>query len=205
MGIGRRGSRLRVGPSARLCGRKNICIGNDVCVGGYCRLSTSRPSGSIHVGDRTFIHEFCIVKASGGRVHIGQDCSLNPHCLILGGEVTIGKEVRIAAYTAIIAVQHNSDRLDMPICRQGLTSKGITIADDVWIGVHATILDGVSVGRGAIVGAGAVVTEDVAPYAVVGGVPARLIRMRTASGRRYAPGQEEHLLAEAPKRGSLNP
>lgn len=61
---------------------------------------------------------------------------------------------------------------------EALDKGGIVVDDDVWIGYRATILDGVHIGQGAIVGAGAVVTKDVPPYAVVGGVPAKVIRFR---------------------------
>jgi acetyltransferase-like isoleucine patch superfamily enzyme len=61
---------------------------------------------------------------------------------------------------------------------QGNTAFGVVIEDDVWIGTGARILDGVTIGRGSVIGAGAVVTKGVAPYSVMGGVPAKLIRSR---------------------------
>jgi len=73
---------------------------------------------------------------------------------------------------------HNFDDLEMPINQQGETKKGISIADNVWIGAGCRILDGVKIGTGAIVASGAVVNKDVPDYAIVGGVPAKLIRMR---------------------------
>jgi len=65
---------------------------------------------------------------------------------------------------------------------QGRESRKVTIEDDVWVGHGAAILKGVTIGTGAVVGAGAVVTKDVPPYAVVGGVPARILRYRKANG-----------------------
>ncbi len=94
------------------------------------------------------------------------------------GGVKIGNYVRITAHTIIVAPQHIFKRRDIPICEQGIESKGIIIEDDVWIGAHCTILDGVKIGKGAIIAAGAVVTKDVAPYSTVGGVPAKLIKVR---------------------------
>jgi len=73
-------------------------------------------------------------------------------------------------------VDHVFDDPTRPILEQGLRAFGITIEDDAWIGAGAIILDGVRIGRGAVVGAGAVVTRDVAPHTVVAGVPARLVR-----------------------------
>ncbi len=80
---------------------------------------------------------------------------------------------------SLLAEQHVIDRVDIPMREQGTRRKGIIIEDDVWLGANCCVLDGVTVGRGAVVGAGAVVTKDVPPFAIVGGVPARIIRMRT--------------------------
>ncbi|NEQ84957.1 MAG: maltose O-acetyltransferase [Moorea sp. SIO2I5] len=72
-----------------------------------------------------------------------------------------------------------SDRLDIPMMEQGVYSKGpVVIGDDVWLGAGAIVLDGVRIGKGCIIGAGAVVTKDLPDYAVAIGVPARVIRMR---------------------------
>ena len=84
----------------------------------------------------------------------------------------------------ILGFNHNHARLDRPIHEQGLSSKGIRIGDDVWIGSGALLLDGVSVGSHCIVAAGAVVTRDVPDWAVVAGNPARVIRVE---GKRVNP------------------
>ncbi len=78
----------------------------------------------------------------------------------------------------VITRNHGHDRTDIPMTRQGYNNAPIVIEDDVWIGFRAVVLAGVTIGRGSIVGSGAVVTKDVAPYSVVGGVPARVIKSR---------------------------
>jgi acetyltransferase-like isoleucine patch superfamily enzyme len=129
---------------------------------------------SLHIGDRSFVAAGCLLR---DRVHIGDDCSLNPHVTI-AGRVEIGDGARIASHAALFGFNHNFERLDVPIWQQGLTEQGIEIHDDVWIGTHVVVCDGVTVGAHSVVAAGAVVTRDVAPYSVVAGVPARIVRDR---------------------------
>ena len=129
---------------------------------------------SFEIGDRSFVASGCVLR---DRVTIGTDTTLNPGVQI-AGTVTIGSGVRIAAHVAIFGFNHVFDDPDTPIWLQGLEVEGITIEDDVWIGTHAIIADGVTVGAHSVVAAGAVVTKDVPPYSVVGGVPARVLRDR---------------------------
>jgi acetyltransferase-like isoleucine patch superfamily enzyme len=92
------------------------------------------------------------------------------------GGVTIGDRVYTSPFCQLVAVNHVFDDPDRPFVEQGITAEGIVIEDDVWIGSGAIITDSVRVGRGAVVSAGAVVTRDVPPHVVVGGVPARVLR-----------------------------
>lgn len=94
----------------------------------------------------------------------------------------------IAAFTSIFAGSHVFSDPNVPMQDQGMSTKGgIFIQDDVWIGTHAAILDGVTIGSGSIVAAGAVVTCDVPPGVIVAGVPAKVIKTRT--DRRFLHGQ----------------
>jgi len=96
----------------------------------------------------------------------------------------IGNNVMVAAFTAMFAANHRFDRTDIPIRDQGMATKGgIRIEDDVWIGSHSVILDGVNIGKGSVIAAGAIVDKNVAPYAIVGGVPARQIGNRLSDGK----------------------
>lgn len=97
----------------------------------------------------------------------------------LNQPLTIGNYVQIGQYVSFMTAMHKFDRVDIPMFEQkGYTEKAITVEDDVWIGMRAIIMPGVTIGKGAIVGAGAVVTKDVPPYAVVGGIPAKVIKYR---------------------------
>ena len=111
----------------------------------------------VTLGDRSGIG---INASIGEQTHIGSDVMMGPDCVI---------------YTR----NHRFDRLDIPMREHGYGPvEPVEIGDDCWIGGRVTILPGVHVGNGAVIAAGAVVTKDVPPYAVVGGVPAKIIYNR---------------------------
>ena len=95
--------------------------------------------------------------------------------------VRVGKKVLIAAYTYLVGGDEALDRVDVPVLDQGRTARGLDVGDNVWLGAHVVVADGVRIGRDAVVGAGAVVTSDVPEFHVAAGVPARVIRDRRAS------------------------
>lgn len=94
--------------------------------------------------------------------------------------ISIGSDVLIGPYVVINSGNHATDRVDVPINQQGHVATPISIGSDVWIGAHACILQGVTIGEGAVIGAGAVVTRDIPERAVAMGVPARVVRTRGA-------------------------
>jgi len=112
-------------------------------------------------------------------IEIGDNVKINKGVFITATDkVKIGDDVLIGPYTVINSGNHNYSNPLIPIRLQGHTTEPIIIENDVWIGANSTILAGVKIGKGAVVGAGAVVTKDVAPYTVVGGVPAIFIKNR---------------------------
>ncbi len=166
-----------------------------------------RAHGCMKCGNSMTIEDGCHINAlCKGGVHIGKNFSLGRNSIIectgvirdLGEKLEIGDNVGIAA-EAFISVRgpviigsncifgpgvklfsenHNFTDLDIPIFLQGATKKGIVIGTDCWIGANAVILDGVSVGDKCIIAAGAVVNQDIPPYSIVGGVPAKIIKNR---------------------------
>ena len=113
-----------------------------------------------------------------GSIKMGENCTVNAFTVVRG-TVTMGDGVRIGAHTSILGFNHSMDPSE-PVFRQPLTSKGIRIGDDVWIGSNVIVLDGVTVGSHAVLAAGAVVTKDVPEWSIVGGNPAKHIRDRRA-------------------------
>ena len=111
-------------------------------------------------------------------VKLGDYSGIGINCDVIGS-VSIGNYVMMGPEVYITTVNHKHDRIDIPMMHQGNTEdEPIIIEDDVWIGRRAIILGGVTIGKGSVVGAGAVVTKDVPPYSVVGGVPAKVIKNR---------------------------
>ncbi|WP_165864118.1 glycosyltransferase [Capsulimonas corticalis] len=112
----------------------------------------------------------------GNDVYVGRNTFLGVY-----QPISIGADTMIGAYSYIISASHRFDRRDTPIREQGYSGAPIVIEEDVWIGTHVTILPGVTIGRGAIVGAGSMVNKDIPPYEIWGGVPARFIKERPGS------------------------
>jgi len=94
------------------------------------------------------------------------------------GGLSIGEDTLVGFQSIILTSTHKSDRVDIPIRKQGMFKKPVQIGKDVWIGARVIIQPGVTIGDKAIVGSGAVVTKDVPQCAVVGGVPAKIIKYR---------------------------
>jgi acetyltransferase-like isoleucine patch superfamily enzyme len=136
-------------------------------------------SGPVELGRSVYVMEGAILDAERGTISVGDRSTINPYCVIYGsGGVTIGRDVGVAAHTVMVPANHGTDDRYVPMMQQPSTKKGIAIEDDVWIGTRAVILDGVRVGSGAVVAAGAVVNRSVASCEIVGGVPARTLRNR---------------------------
>lgn len=109
----------------------------------------------------------------GKPVTIGQRCFIQQCCTFFGrGGIEIGNDVFIGPKVNLITINHDVN----PDNRSATSGRRITIADKVWIGINSTILPGVTIGYGAIVGAGSVVTKDVPPMTIVAGNPAKIIK-----------------------------
>jgi acetyltransferase-like isoleucine patch superfamily enzyme len=143
--------------------------------------------GNIDIGDDSVVRAGAMLLPSGGSISIGRRTSLNQYVVINGeGGVRIGSDVMIAAFVGIFAGNHQTSDVCRPMRQQGMITRGgVIIEDDVWIGTHAVILDGVRVGRGSIIAAGAIVSKDVEPFSVMAGVPARKIKSRLPSEARH--------------------
>ena len=175
------GSNSYIHPYANVSGNtKKIYLGHDVKLFSYVKIFCDyQPNSRVHIGNNTDIHDYCMILPYGGSIEIGDYCSINPQTILYGhGGLKIGNNVLIAAQTLVIPANHVFTSKNEPIRLQGVTTQGIVIEDDVWIGAGCKILDGVTIGKGSVIGAGSVVTKDVEPFSVVVGIPGKVIKQR---------------------------
>lgn len=179
--LARYNARGYVAPNA-IIHHNNLQLGANVFIGDRVTIFQSEHGGSVELGDRVHIHQdTCIETGKGGSLKIGADTHIQLRCQFSAykGSIQIGRGVQIAPNCAFYPYDHGMIPGE-PISKQPLQSKGsITIADEAWLGFGAIVLDGVRIGKGAVVGAGAVVTSDVPDGAIAVGVPARTINMRS--------------------------
>ena len=116
----------------------------------------------------------------GAGISIGDNSGIGVNCVVRG-PLEMGKDIMMGPEVQIMTGMHNTERTDIPMNQQGFVGlRKVTICDDVWIGTRAVIMPGVTIGKGSIIGACAVVTKDIPEYAVVTGVPAKVIKYRKA-------------------------
>ena len=133
------------------------------------------PYRCFSLGQHSVVESFSCVNNAVGDVVIGDYTRIGLHNTVIG-PVSIGSHVNLAQGITVTALNHNFTDPHLRIDEQGISTKPVVIADDVWIGANAVILPGVTIGRHAVVAAGAVVTKDVPDYCIVTGVPARIIK-----------------------------
>ncbi|AFU97637.2 acyltransferase [Simiduia agarivorans] len=162
----------------RLAALETVTFGEHCFVAENANLF-AEPGRTIQLGDSSFIAANCFLH---GPIQIGRSVSINQDCKLEGsrGGIVIGDYTRIAAGCALYAFNHGTSALDL-ISTQPITSKGITIGKDVWIGAHCGITDGVQIGDHAIIGMNSTVTRNVAPWSIMAGSPARKIGDRRDS------------------------
>lgn len=141
---------------------------------GSVRMDTP-PYRRFVLGRRSVVESFCCINNAVGDVIIGDNTRIGLHSTVIG-PVEIGSNVNLAQGIVVTALNHNFTDCTKRIDEQGVSTAKVTIGNDVWIGANATVLPGVTIGNHSVVAAGAVVTKDVPPYSLVGGVPAKILK-----------------------------
>ncbi len=181
-------------------------VGKGVIFG---RSITIRHPHKITIGDNTFIDENVVLDAKGeknegiiignnvyigrnvilsckeGSIYLNDYCNVSANCSLLSEtKISLGKYCFLAGHCYLVAGgNHSFEDLSRPIMFQSSISKGgITIGEDVWLGASVTVLDGVNIGKGSVVGAGAVVINSLPEYSISVGIPAKQIKKRGEKG-----------------------
>jgi len=159
----------------------HIILGHNIAIDDYVMLDgCCEGDPAIRIGDRVVISNGCVIQAKTGPLNIGDNCDIGAHTIISSiSTITLAPSVLIAGNCYIGGARYHLENKEIPIMNQGIYSRGpISIGEGTWIGASATILDGVSIGQGCVIGAGSLVTANIPDYAIAVGTPARVIRTR---------------------------
>lgn len=157
---------------------ENIKLGKNVKLGKNIVLKTT-DDGSITIGNNVIIESNTYIYAQKAHIVIGENSFIGKGTQIVAKEcIQIGKDCLISAYSIVRDSNHGIVK-NTPINRQPHNIKPIVIEDDVWLGSHTSVTAGCKISKGVIVGANAVVTKNVEPYTMIGGVPAKFIKTRS--------------------------
>lgn len=169
-----------VAPSATLLHR-DLRLGRNIFIGERVVLYQAHRGGHIEIGDGAVVHtDTCLETGEGGTITIGAATTIHVRCTLMAyqSSITVGRGVALAQNCALYPYDHGIAP-GRPIREQPLISRGaIVIDDEAWIGANVTVLSGVRIGKGAVVGAGSVVTRNVPDGGIVAGSPARLLGSR---------------------------
>jgi acetyltransferase-like isoleucine patch superfamily enzyme len=169
--LGALGHGASIGQGVQIVGPRNVRIGDEFSCWRHCTLAAG-VDGFIEIGTHVGLNSNVYLNAaSGGRIVIGSDVGIGPN--------------------VVMRAASKSTLPGLPMNRQPNIGLTIVIGDDVWIGANVTVLGGVTIGDGAVIAAGAVVTRDVTPGTVVGGVPARVLKNRDEPAKAAAVGFED--------------
>ena len=159
-------SRLQTDGLCFICPKVQLEIGRDA---------------TLRIGRWAWIGHGCKIRVHEGEVAIGAKTVMGQECTISAYQhVSIGRECILADRVMLIDFDHGVTEVERPIRLQGIYKRDVRVGHNVWIGYGACVLRGVSVGENSVVGTNSVLPKDVPANAVVGGVPARVIRMRDA-------------------------
>lgn len=174
-----------IGKNVRIRFPQHVSVGKNFLVEDFVEIMGLSHKGIV-CGDNVTIGAYATIKPSsyygkgrGAGLIIGDNSNIGRYAYIgCSGLITIGKNVMMGPRVGIFAENHIFDRTDISIKAQGVERKEVVIGDNCWIASNVTITAGVRIGQGSVIAGGSVVTQDVEPDSVVGGVPAKLISKR---------------------------
>lgn len=159
-------------------GATRIKMGDLVSIYRGVRIRSLNQNSTIVIADKVSLDRGVDIKSNRGEIAIGKQTYIGPYTCLSGGDIKIGDNCLIASHSGIYANNHSFSDPLCPIRDQKSSFKGIVIEDDCWLGSGVRVLDGVTISKGSVIGAGAVVTKDIPPYSVAVGVPAKVVSHR---------------------------
>jgi acetyltransferase-like isoleucine patch superfamily enzyme len=181
--LGSIGSSCLIEADVRLHVPKRIFLGDRVFVGQYSYLDGQ--TSFMRLGSDVHLARFCTLRAGERGITVHDGAGINTRTYIDGnGQVEIGRNALLSPGVQVISGNHVFDKPHVPIRDQGTAYGKVTIGEDCWLGTNAIVLPGVTIGRGSVVGAGAVVTRDLPDFSIALGVPARVVGQRGAASKK---------------------
>ena len=173
-----------IGKRVKIRAHRHFECGNGMTIEDGCFINALCKNG-VHIGNNfslgrnSMIECTGVIRELGDELIIGDDVGIAANAFIsMRGKIVIGSNTIFGPGVKLFAENHNFSNMEIPIFLQGATKKGIYIGEDCWIGANSVILDGVHIGSKVIVAAGSVVNKDIPDYAIVGGIPANVLKMR---------------------------
>ncbi|MEL6458333.1 MAG: acyltransferase [Cyanobacteria bacterium J06641_2] len=179
--LNRIGNSVNIQHFVELIGTPSIEIGNQASLLKGVQINAlGHPNNKVYIKDRVRLERGVDIRSLyDTHITIDENAYIGPYVVITGtGDIKIGKNCLIAPHCGIFANSHIFTDPTRTIEEQGVTGEGIVIEDDCWLGHNVTVLDGVKIGKGSIIGAGSVVNQNIPPFSIAVGTPARIIRNR---------------------------
>ncbi len=183
--LGAIGSSCLIEEDVRLQVPKRIFLGDRTFIGQYSYLDGG--CSALRMGNDVHLARFCTLRAGERGIIVHDGAGINTRSYLDGnGGLEIGPNALLSPGVQVISANHVFDDPDKPIKFQGGKYGKVSIGEDCWLGTNVIVLPGVNIGRGTVVGAGAVVTADIPACSIALGVPARVVGQRGAESRRHA-------------------
>jgi len=177
--LGGIGSACLIEEDVRFHVPRRIFLGKRVFIGQYAYLDAGCVDSFIRLGNNAHVAQFAVLRAGERGITVHDNVGINARSFLDGnGGIEIGPNTLLSPGVQCISGNHVVDDRETPIRQQGTAYGKVTIGEDCWLGTNVVVLPGVTIGRGAVIGAGAVVTRDVPAFAIALGVPADVIGER---------------------------
>lgn len=178
------GAHVTIEPGVEFAHAGGIWLGDGAILRRDVRIRCFGKTSRIHIHPNVQIDRGVDIRAHWqAEISIGEQTRIGPYTCLSGDRILIGNHCLIASHVSIYANNHVFDDPTRLIREQGNRYKGIVIEDDCWLGSGVRVVDGITIGQGSVIGAGAVVTKDVPPYSIAVGVPAKVIAQRSGDSQ----------------------